>query len=442
MKCLKTYMAIAALACAHASHSADIATTPGKLAESLSAVDARETQLTITGSADARDFVALRHLPAGILSLDISALEFKECPLAAPVEGRMYFADGELPPYLFFQSPLQKVALPANMTVIPEGLFSNSDISEVVFPERLTAVSSLAFYGCRSLVRALLPSTVKSVGEKAFAGCVSLTEVTIPEGVELHGGEVFAGTAIKELDASGASLFGDYSLSGMGSLRSAAVNGNAEMGDGVLMADGMLANVSGTPEVIPPLYTAASPNVKVNDVLAGATEAGDYAFAGSHLTNILFSEGIEVLREGAFANCISLKSIDANPVGAHLPEVEESAFSGVTVEDVTLYVTKESYPLWEAHEVWGRFNIVAGPSSAETVMDDSYLRIYGKGNKIIIESATEIGHIIIFSLDGTILERLDCGDCRREIDASSFGNIVVVAVDNSRIKKSQTIYIP
>ncbi len=97
---------------------------------------------------------------------------------------------------------------------------ANNQISEVVIPDTVTRIDTLAFFDCRYLETVIIPDSVKEIGEcafykcislktlklssllkvipaSAFQGCISLEEVTIPASVETIENGAFMLTALK-----------------------------------------------------------------------------------------------------------------------------------------------------------------------------------------------------------------------------------------------------
>ena len=66
-------------------------------------------------------------------------------------------------------------------------------IIRIVFPDKLTNIGNLAFYGCTNLVSVVLPNTVKRIGHYAFAECISLCILNMGTGVTSIGRASFYG---------------------------------------------------------------------------------------------------------------------------------------------------------------------------------------------------------------------------------------------------------
>ena len=63
---------------------------------------------------------------------------------------------------------------------------------EIVIPDGITEICSLAFDGCKQLKSVMIPRGVKKIGARAFQGCESLEVVDIPDGVTELENNVFS----------------------------------------------------------------------------------------------------------------------------------------------------------------------------------------------------------------------------------------------------------
>ena len=173
-------------------HADVIDVMPGKLSERIAGRDKNEASASLRGRIDARDFESLASLASTLKDLDMSGLYISESSLPAPDEwGREKYSEGELPPYFFFQSTLEKTVLPANLKVVPEGVFSYSSIKEVTLPENCISIGDYAFYGCGDLKKVIIGDKLKTIGAKAFGNCGSLKGLILPQRINLTGNEVF-----------------------------------------------------------------------------------------------------------------------------------------------------------------------------------------------------------------------------------------------------------
>ena len=69
----------------------------------------------------------------------------------------------------------------------------DNEITDLVIPNSVTTIGSLAFYRCTGLTSLTIPNSVTSIGSTAFRGCSGLTSVTIPNSVTKIGNNAFDG---------------------------------------------------------------------------------------------------------------------------------------------------------------------------------------------------------------------------------------------------------
>ena len=178
------------------------------------------------------------------------------------------------------------------------GEFSSSafegctQLAKVTMPTGSYAVSEYMFYNCKAL-KDIDVSGATSFGERAFFGCTSLTDVTMPTGSYAVPEFMFQNcTALKDIDVSGATSFGERAFSGCASLTD------------VTMPTGSYA----VSEYVFQNCTA----LKDIDV-SGATSFGNNAFDGcTSLTDVTMPTGGYAVSEYVFQNCTALKDIDVS----------------------------------------------------------------------------------------------------------------------------------
>ena len=96
---------------------------------------------------------------------------------------------------LAFQScsGLTSVTIPNSVTSIGQSAFSGcSGLTSVTIPNSVTNIGKQTFFYCRSLTSVNIPNSVTSIGERAFSGCTSLTSITIGSGVRSIDRSAFA----------------------------------------------------------------------------------------------------------------------------------------------------------------------------------------------------------------------------------------------------------
>lgn len=77
---------------------------------------------------------------------------------------------------------LTSVILPEGLTAISEGEFySCSKLKEITIPEGVTSIAGRAFKNCGQLAKVVIPASVNKINDSAFEGCKKLT-CTVEEG--------------------------------------------------------------------------------------------------------------------------------------------------------------------------------------------------------------------------------------------------------------------
>ena len=245
---------------------------------------------------------------------------------------------------------------------------------------KFTALGNYMFAGCTALREPVTVCTTK-VGEGAFAGCTHLSGVRFvsPAGeslafeigarafencgsalngvnftvdfgnetVRVIGDRAFAGssmkalTSFKGLEQLGSNVFADTAISVVYITDDVAIEQLRFMG--IPFAGMKLQYVGGVKYVQENgvLYNAAKTKLlHVNPSVTGeftlldtVTEIGAYAFAGSNVTKVIFTENVAKLGVGAFENA-KLTAIEFG--GAVLTEISDSAFRGTDLSFAAL----------------------------------------------------------------------------------------------------------
>ncbi|MBE6548368.1 MAG: leucine-rich repeat domain-containing protein [Ruminococcaceae bacterium] len=89
---------------------------------------------------------------------------------------------------------LNKVAIPAHITDIPESAFEGcTSLEYVKIPVGVVSVGNNAFSGCAALKSVNIPNSVKNIGGYAFANCTGVNNISVGEGVTVLNPGVFSG---------------------------------------------------------------------------------------------------------------------------------------------------------------------------------------------------------------------------------------------------------
>lgn len=462
MKNKKIFILPALFATLSAS-AAVVNVTAGQL-DKIPAPEAGDVTLTLTGNADIRDLKLLAELPAGYDKLDMSQLKISQYSAGTPVwEERTYFPANEIPCYLFFRSPLKNIILPNSVTSIADGAFAGCDAKNIVLHAGLLEIGSHAFYDCKSLNEISLPASLQSVGDWAFArceslkdidfsqtsvtripdkcfiNCSSLQQITLSPKISSIGKEVFAGTAIKQLYLQNVSHADSYALVGMTELENVTLNANANLGEGVLMANRNLQSITGSPLDMPRLFVANCSNLVLDKSIVSVENIGEYSLSGTTAKTLQLGNQLQTVKRGALRGVSGLEKIDAIELGDRVPTADENAFEQLNCKDITLVVKDGTQSLWENAPGWQNFNIMSdlqvNIQNAEASYPDSIAATLANGQLSVI-AASVINAIEVYDQDGRLIisDTPAMSQWQSAIDTTS--KIIIVRVTTDEISKT------
>ncbi len=166
---------------AQAAESRTVACTAGNLATMAASYLTTVTNLTVTGTIDARDFKTMRDAMPLLEVIDlsgstVSAYTGKEGTIGAPSTD--YPANG-IPTYAFYY---------------PSANLGKTSLTTFIYPVSVTTIGNNAFTNCISLNGSLtIPALVTTIGDYAFSCCSGFTgSLTIPSSVTTIGSNAFA----------------------------------------------------------------------------------------------------------------------------------------------------------------------------------------------------------------------------------------------------------
>lgn len=406
--------------------------TPGNVRDCLGADAATISQLTLTGSADARDLAFLASLPA-LRTLDMSALSIEAVQSdTAIILERNYFPAHTMPAYIFALSKLEKVVLPSSLLEIEDCAFASSkNLKEVVLGSKISRIGDWAFYAT-ALTAVSLPSSVDSLGigvyahcsqlasaglaatqlktlpAKAFRGCSALKTITFPAGLAAIGSEALFATGMESLQLpQSLTSVGRYAFSHMAALKQAELP-DATLGQGAFYANPQLTGVSGVSNY-PELAMALCPQL-ILDSVAGMqiTSLGDFALADNPTRKIWFSDRLTHVGKNALDGMENLINIMGYYMHGNIPETDEAAFSGLeNIGNIKLWVDNDFLDSWRNHPQWGQFSLVGTTASVGGIEVDatSELSIDCKwnGNMLELASNEPLKIVAVYDTGGAVL---------------------------------------
>ena len=428
-----------ALSCVAAS-ALDITVTPGSLANHLP--DLRSTldsKVTITGSADAGDLTVLGVLSNNVTSIDLRNLTVDALP-ANMVLGCKNLTD---------------VTLPASLTEIGDNAFTSTGLSKISIPSSVKSIGNSAFADCLQLTEAnYAGTTAPLLGKNVFKNCTSLCKVSginsltiIPEGlfdgcsamtmtphefgdITAIADYAFRGTAIVSMNLCGAKNIGKFAFAEISTLTEISLDADVNLGIGVFFKDTLL---DALPNIVdtPALALAHGGGATLHIVSANIGEA---AYANNTSTTVLkFGPDVRSIGAHAFRNNSALAEIDATALGSNIPEVDDSAFSGLENDENRYDIALQIYDLytdaWKQHPVWSKFKIESvDPSEIDAVTAGTTISVARNGDRVIADCTEPIDFIGVYSLDGMTLHESRPGTTGCTVGGIASENIIVVKI--------------
>ena len=272
----------AALTCLGAS-AVTVRNTAGQLSQLVQ--DTQITQLTVTGTMDARDFLFITNELTELTSINLSQVSI--VPVSS---GQVLY--GTVTSYV------------ANE--IPRTAFFGKKLTSVVLPENTQAIGFAAFAGCYQLHSVTLPASVTFIDDYAFAG-TALTSVEIPSTVLYMGKGVYSRCEqLQSANVNGANV-GDYAFLGATRLSSVQLGNMVKsIGKGAFNGCTALTTINIDPTCRmtriddEAFINSGLENINIKNL--GLGSIGDWAFAQTQLRNIDLTDGLKRIGEGALAH--------------------------------------------------------------------------------------------------------------------------------------------
>ena len=270
--------------------------TAGQLSQKVS--NLQITELTVTGTMNAEDFLFITEKLNELTSVNLSQVRILPMPAGTMLYGTSTnYPANEIPRTAFFGKKLMSLTLPSTIESIGFAAFAGCyQLRSVTFPTTLAAIDDYAFAGC-ALTSVNIPASVKVMGKGVFSRCESLTSATID--AELIGGFTFLG----DFNLSQVNIGPDVKriskgmFNGCTALKSLNVDPACRMNriDEEAFINSGLENID-----IPSL---------------GVGTIGEWALAQTKLSSVELSDGMTVLGDGALAHNPLLQSVTLPGMG-------------------------------------------------------------------------------------------------------------------------------
>jgi hypothetical protein len=297
-------------------------TTPGSLTTTLTETEKNTiTNLTLTGTIDARDFKTMRDSLLFLAVLDLSGASITAyIGTDGTGWGRESYTENTIPESAFENgSNFISIILPSSVTLIEEYAFEDcSGLKSINLPSSLVTIEDESFPGCTSLTSITIPSSVTQLGAEIFSGCDSLATVIISEGVTTIGRWMFDYCGkLKNLSLPSSLItIEEGAFEDCISLTSVAVPSSV-----ISIGSGAFSGCTGLTSVILPTSLKEISDSRYFGAFEGctaltsikipsSTSIGRRAFFGcTGLTTVDLSMGVVSIGSEAFSGVSSLKSI-------------------------------------------------------------------------------------------------------------------------------------
>lgn len=361
---------------------------------------AKIKNLKLNGHIDKWDFNFMRERMESLTSLNLKDVIIKDLKIPS-----LAFSGKE---------SLKSIVLPDKLKEIGDNAFNScSNLSgSLIIPEGVTKIEDAAFMTCTSFSGSLyLPNTLKTIGSLAFLGCQFSNRLELPENLEYIGDQAFASCSQfsgelrlpDKLKFIGLSAF-SYCTNLKGSLKipqgiteippycflETEFGGTLTLHDGITsIGNEAFSNAKLCGELILPknlenLGSAAfcdnnfTGNLIIpRNVISIPNRTFDYSHQRCHsleipeniisigekaycdwttLEEVIIHSNTETILANAFFGCENIKRIVCK--GMIPPNLNETSFAGVPVDQVTVEVPESSVMQYKASPGWKNFRTI------------------------------------------------------------------------------------
>ena len=252
---------------------------------------------------------------------------------------------------------LKNIAIPENVTEIPNGTFINcSSLAAITIPQGVGEIGSNAFYGCSSLTSIEIPEGVKYLYEQVFYGCTALESVKLPQNLLQIGKNCFYNCgALSDISLpSSIEIIGEGAFYNCENLASPTLP--TSLRTLVKSAFQYCRNIT---TIVLPDGVASIPescfdgcsSLESVTIPEGVTTIGEKAFFGCNLNALTLPSTITSIGGGAFINNYNLQSIICNAVTP--PTLDENAI-GSSVKEIKVPIS--SIAAYKQANGWKNFS--------------------------------------------------------------------------------------
>ncbi|MDP4271081.1 MAG: leucine-rich repeat domain-containing protein, partial [Bacteroidota bacterium] len=143
------------------------------------------TDLTVTGTIDARDLKFMRDNMTMLTNLDLSSINIISYSGDAGPSYSSSFPANQISENAFYgKTSLKSIKLPTSITSIGQFAFYQSGLTGILtLPGNLKSIGYLAFYECTGLTGTIIiPKSVNQIESVPFGLCSGITEFIVEDG--------------------------------------------------------------------------------------------------------------------------------------------------------------------------------------------------------------------------------------------------------------------
>lgn len=292
--------------------------TPGTLSTLFTANEKNTvTNLSVSGSIDARDFRFLRDSIKVLTYLD---LKTSTISAYSGIDGSYWYQTdyraNSLPQYAFSRNfTLTTIILPTTIDSIQESaLFYMPKLTTIELPSTLKYIGPNAFKVCSALTNIILPDSLITISNNAFERCTALSIINFPNSVKTIENSAFIETGLTGIVIpNSVKNIKDNSFGGCTKLTSITLPADLDsIGNGAFSSCSSLTTITFPPSIkyIGKWgfnYCTALDNIVIPENISIINES---SFSNCQsLTNITIPNSVTTIDKGAFQNCLKLTNI-------------------------------------------------------------------------------------------------------------------------------------
>ena len=346
----------------------------GLLSQLISADDKKAiTSLKIVGKINGSDIITLNSMPA-LKSLDLSETNIVSGGSAYDDdwddddEHPLYTANNVIGAQMFWESKLENIVLPTNITSIGKRAFQEcKKLTSVTIPSNVTSIGKMAFYGCDELKSVIISGDLKSIGWECFALCKKLETINIPNSVTSIGGSAFEDcSSLKTINIPSLSIIYEYTFKGTAITTVSIPNTVTRIEEDAFGFCEGIKNVT-IPNSVTYLSGFSHCDLSEITIPSSVTTIAPHAFAGNvNLSNITIPDEVTSIGYSAFSGCKGLKSII---IPNKVTEIGDQAFYDCSGLTSIKFGEKVRYIGWNAFRSCTGVSTLTLPSSVQTIKD-------------------------------------------------------------------------